>query len=109
MKAVEKGLPPKTHLLLVAEIRDLAAAAYVPFALVGAFVIHMTMRPARRDIAAVAGAALGFAVVSLLHRGAPPDYFGRDIGVPGAFLGLGSMLVLASQWIWAPSGAKWSS
>ncbi len=95
-------------LVLVSEIRDLTAAPYMPFALAGAFVIHMTMTPSRRDLLAVLASALAFAAVYFLHHGAMLTYLGNTIGVPGEFLGLGTLLVLGWQWIWAPARTKWS-
>jgi len=75
-------------LALVSEVHDLTAAEYFPFALAGAFVIHMSMKPARRDVYAVLAAAAVFAMFYVPRHTGDAAYFGSSIGWPGEFLGL---------------------
>jgi hypothetical protein len=88
-------------LILIAAILHIGEAAYIAFAFTGAFVTHVMFQPGRRDLGAAVLAGAGFAAIYRLHHGGMLDFFGNWIGVPGAFLGMGSLLVLAAQWIWA--------
>jgi hypothetical protein len=93
-------------LILIAAILHIGEAAYIAFAFTGAFVTHLMFHPARRDLAASVLAGAGFGAIYYLHHGAVLDFFGSWIGIPGAFLGMGSLLVLAGQWIWAAPDQK---
>ena len=88
-------------LILIAAILHIGEAAYIAFAFTGAFVTHLMFQAGRREISAAVLAGAGFGAIYYLHHGAVLDFFGNWIGVPGAFLGMGSLLVLAGQWIWA--------
>lgn len=93
-------------LALVAAILHMGAAPYIAFALTGAFVMHMAMRPARRDLWSTGALAAMFGAVYFLHHGARLDYFGWMAGLPGGFLGMGSLQVLLARWIWAAAEDK---
>lgn len=88
-------------LILIAAILHIGEAAYIAFAFTGAFVTHVMFQPARRDLAASLLAGAGFGSIYYLHHGAVLDFFGSWFAIPGAFLGMGSLFVLAGQWIWA--------
>ena len=81
-------------------ILHVGSFCYVDFALTGSFVIHMYLRRQRQEIAAVVLTAAGFAVISMLQSVPGPNYIGSFAGRPGAFLGLGSIVVLAVKVTW---------
>jgi hypothetical protein len=93
-------------LVLLAAILRIGSAPYIAFAFAGAFVIHLTQRPTPREITAVVALGAGFAIIYLLTHGPMLDYYGRPLGVLGGFLGMGSLQILASQWIWAAGSVK---
>ncbi len=88
-------------LVLVAAILHVGAAPYIGFAFAGTLVIHLASRPTRREIAALIGAGAIFAAAYFLSGGQTLNYYGRELGIPGGFLGMGSFLVLAARWVWA--------
>lgn len=90
-------------LILAAGILHLGEAGYIAFALAGGFLVHMiTVRPGMGETAATMLAGAGFAGIYLLLHGPFGNFIGRDAAVTGAFLGMGSIVVLAVKWIWAP-------
>jgi PAP2 superfamily len=93
-------------LLLVAGLLHIAAGPYISFALTGAFVMLLMLRPSRWDIAAVTGSAAIFAAVYFLNHGELIDFYGVGLAIPGAFLGMGSLLLVTVQWLWAPESTK---
>lgn len=101
-------LAAATVLGLVATTLDTGAYPYIPFAFAGAFVMHLAMRPPRSDVIAAMASGIGFAAIYLLYRGATVPYFGRLAGIPGGFLGMGSLAILAWQCIWAPPLQRWT-
>lgn len=89
-------------LILAAGILHLGEAGYVAFALTGGFLVHlMIVRPGAGETAATILAGAGFAAIYLLLHGPLGSFIGRNIAVTGAFLGMGSIAVLAVKWIWA--------
>ena len=89
-------------LILAAGILHLGEAGYIAFALTGGFLVHLlTVRSGAGEIAATILAGAGFAAVYLLLHGRFGNFIGRDLAVTGAFLGMGSVAVLAVKWIWA--------
>ncbi len=94
-------------LFLVAGILHLGEAGYIAFALTGGFLVHMiTIRPGVGETAATLLAGAGFASAYALLHAPFGSFIGRNIGVTGAFLGMGSILVLAVKWIWAAPDRK---
>ncbi len=93
-------------LILVAALFRLESSPYIAFAFTGAFIMHMLLRPNRRELAVVLGAATVFSVSYYLHHGTFINFYGAVIAIPGGFLGMGSLLVVTMQWFWAPEGAK---
>jgi len=89
-------------LVLIAGILHIGSAPYVAFAFAGASVIHLTARPTKWEIGLVMVLGAGFGAVYFLNHGSAIDYYGRSLGLPGGFLGMGSLQILASRWIWAP-------
>jgi len=86
----------------------LGSSPYIAFSFAGAFIMHMVLRPSRREVALVAACAAGFGAAYHLLHAEVINFFGAVIGVPGGFLGLGSLLVVTLQWFWAPAAAKHS-
>jgi PAP2 superfamily len=93
-------------LILIAALFRLESSPYVSFAFAGAFVMHMLLRPNRRELAVVVGAAAVFSVSYSLHHGTLINFYGDVIAIPGGFLGMGSLLLVTMQWFWAPDSAK---
>ncbi len=93
-------------LILIAAILHIGEAAYIAFAFTGAFVTYLMFQPGGRELAAAGLAGAGFGAIYYLHHGAILDFFGGWIGIPGAFVGMGSLFVLAGQWIWAAPDQK---
>ena len=87
-------------LVLLAGILRIASAPYIAFAFLGAFVTHVSMRPKASEVGMAVAVGMGFGVVYVLSHGSMLDYYGRSLGFPGGFIGMGSLQVLASQWIW---------
>ena len=86
---------------IVHGLLDLAQNPVLRSALAGAFLIHMSMRPRRAHCAlAVAAGLIASAAYAWLHHGFG-DYLGAAPAVCAAFLGLGSLLVLAAQSVFA--------
>jgi hypothetical protein len=106
-------------LILIAGILHISESAYIAFAFTGAFATHLMFRPERRELLSAILAGAGFGAVyllmnhGLLHPGAFLDFYGSWIAIPGAFLGMGTLFVLGTRWIWAPTapngarGEKW--
>jgi hypothetical protein len=107
-------------LILIAGILHISESAYIAFAFSGAFATHLMFRPERRELISAVLAGVGFGAVyllmnrGLLRPGAFLDFYGSWIAIPGAFLGMGTLLVLGTRWIWAPDalrtktrGEKW--
>jgi hypothetical protein len=106
-------------LILIAGILHVSESAYIAFAFTGAFVTHLMFRPERRELISAVLAGVGFAAVYLLmnhghlHPDGFLDFYGSWIAIPGAFLGMGTLLALGTRWIWAPAtldgtrGEKW--
>lgn len=93
-------------LVVIAVGFRLAASPYIGFAFAGAFIMHLALGPSRKELAVVAACALMFSAVYYLLHGSMLNFYGSAIGIPGAFLGLGSVLMVTLQWFWAPLGAK---
>jgi len=94
-------------LILMAGILHMGDAAYIAFALAGAFLVHMVAaQPTRNDVLATLACGAAFALVYVAHHGSFGDFFGRDIAIAGAFAGMGSLVVLSAKWIWAPVDQK---
>jgi hypothetical protein len=84
----------------------LGSSPYIAFSFAGAFSMHMVLRPSRREVAVVVACAAGFGVVYHVLHGEIINFFGAAIAIPGGFLGLGSLLVVTLQWLWAPPAVK---
>ena len=93
-------------LVFMAATFRVGEAAYIAFALMGAFGIHLATRPTRRELLLTLASAAVFAGIYFLLHGKVGDYWGRTIGVAGGFLGMGSLLLLSCKWIFAPPAAK---
>ncbi len=93
-------------LVLVAALFRLESSPYVAFAFAGAFIMHLLLRPNRRELALVLGAAAIFSVSYSLHHGTFVNFYGAVIAIPGGFLGMGSLLLVTMQWFWAPASAS---
>lgn len=94
-------------LIGMAGILHMGEAAYIAFALAGGFLVHMVAaRPSRREALAAMACGAGFGITYILHQGRFGDFFGREIGITGGFLGMGSVMVLTAKWIWAPAVEK---
>jgi len=89
------------YLGIVHGLLDLAQNPVLRSALAGAFLIHMWTRPRRVHWAlALAIAFIASGAYAWLHHGFG-DYLGAAPAVCAAFLGLGSLLVLAAQSMFA--------
>jgi hypothetical protein len=64
------------------------------------------MRPSRRELAVVAACAAIFGLAYYLLHPEVANFYGSAIAIPGAFLGLGSLLVVTLQWFRAPETMK---
>ena len=93
-------------LATIATVFRLGSSPYIAFAFTGAFVVHAAMRPSRRELALVAACATIFGLAYCLLRGDMTYFYGAAIGIPGGFLGLGSVLLVTLQWFWAPDEVK---
>jgi len=93
-------------LFVVAAFFRLGSSPYIAFAFAGAFVVHMAMRPSRRELAVVAACAAMFGTAYFLVHADVTNFYGAAIGISGGFLGLGSLLLVTLQWFWAPQTAK---
>jgi hypothetical protein len=94
-------------LILVAAILHMGEAAYIAFALAGAFLVHLVAaQPTRNDVLATLGCGAAFALVYVSHHGGFGNFLGREISVACAFAGMGSLVVLSAKWIWAPTDQK---
>lgn len=89
-------------LILLAGILHLGEAGYIAFALTGGFLVHLTtVRPGAREAAATAGCGAAFGAIYVLLHGPFGNFIGHSIAVTGAFLGMGSILVLTVKCVWA--------
>lgn len=93
-------------LVFMAATFRVGEAAYIAFALMGAFGIHLATRPSRRELLLALAFSAAFAGSYFLFHGKIGDYWGRTIGITGGFLGMGSLLLLACKWIFAAPSAK---
>ncbi len=93
-------------ILLFAAVFFEAGESYLAFGLTGALGIHVAMRPSWREMLLVCASSLAFVGMYFLLHGKVSGYFGIEVGFPGSFLGMGSLLVLSSKWIFAPPAAK---
>jgi hypothetical protein len=93
-------------LFVVAAFFRLGASPYIAFAFAGAFVVHMAMRPSRRELAVVIACDAMFGAAYFLLHVDVTNFYGAAIGISGGFLGLGSLLLVTLQWFWAPKTAK---
>ena len=93
-------------LVVVAAFFRLGSSPYIAFAFAGAFVVHMAMRPTRRELALVAACAAMFGAAYFLLHADVANFYGASIGISGGFLGLGSLQLVTLQWFWAPESAK---
>ncbi len=64
-------------------------------------------RPDRGELLLAILAGAGFAGVYWLHHGALLAFYGSLLAIPGAFLGMGTMFVLATRWYWAEPAQRW--
>jgi hypothetical protein len=94
---------------VIAVFFHLGLAPYVAFAFAGAFLMHVASQPNLRDLGAVGACALLFAAGYYLLHGDWVYFYGAEIAVPGGFLGLGSVLVVALQWLWSPAAGRQAS
>jgi PAP2 superfamily len=88
-------------LVLIAALMTIAGSPYIAFAIAGVFVMHIAIEPSRNALVRAAAAGAGFAAVYFLHHGGIGKYFGYLVAIPSAFLGMGSIFTLISEWIWA--------
>jgi hypothetical protein len=91
-------------LILMAGILHMGDAAYIAFALAGAFLVHMVAaQPNRSEVLATLAGGAAFGAIYVAHHGTFGNFFGRELGVAGAFAGMGSLAALSAKWIWAPA------
>jgi len=88
-------------LILTAAILHLGESAYLAFAFTGAFVTHLMFRPERRELLSAVLAGGAFGTIYFLHHGKFLAFYGSSLAIPGAFLGMGTLFVLGTRWIWA--------
>jgi hypothetical protein len=93
-------------LFILAAAFRLGASPYIAFAFTGAFILHIVSQPTRRDLAIVAACAAMFGGPYYLLHADVTNFYGAAIGIPGGFLGLGSVLLTTLQWFWAPAEIK---
>lgn len=93
-------------LVMISAFFHVGSFPSLAFAFTGAFIVHIAMRPSRRELALVAGCAAMFSAAYWLLHGDVINFYGAAIAIPGAFLGLGSLLVVTLQWFWAPESEK---
>lgn len=93
-------------LFVIAAFFRLGSSPYIAFAFAGAFVVHMAMRPGRRDLAVVAACGAMFGSAYFLLHADVTGFYGAAFGIVGGFLGLGSLLLVTLTWFWAPETAK---
>jgi hypothetical protein len=93
-------------LIALAALFHLGSFPYIAFSFTGAFIMHLVLRPSRRELAMAAACAAIFGVIYYLLHGEVNNFYGAAIGIPGGFLGLGSLLVVTLQWFWAPAEVK---
>lgn len=94
-------------LSLIGGILQVGVSAYIAFAFTGAFVTHLMFRPERREIGFTVLAGAAFSAFYVLSHGTLQYFYGNTIAVPGAFLGMGTLFVLGTRWIWAEPSHKW--
>lgn len=93
-------------LFILAAAFRLGASPYIAFAFTGAFILHIVSQPTRRELAIVAACAAMFAAPYYLLHAEVTNFYGAAMGIPGGFLGLGSVLLTTLQWFWAPAEIK---
>ncbi len=94
-------------LFVVAAFFRLGSSPYIAFAFAGAFVVHMAMRPSRRELAVVVACAAMFGAAYFLLHADVTSFYGAARGISGRlFFGLGSLLLVTLQWFWAPETEK---
>ena len=94
-------------LLAIAGAAQIGAAPTTAFAFCGAFVIHMIEKGAsRREVVAAVVSGAAFGTIYVWRHNPTSDFAGSTIGIPGAFLGMGSLFVLVSRWIWTRTPEK---
>ena len=93
-------------LVMIAAFFRLGSSPYIAFAFAGAFVLHTSMRPSRRELALVVAGAAMFSLAYYLLHVERTGFYGAAIGITGGFLGLGSLLLVTLQWFFAPAAEK---
>ncbi len=94
-------------LVLMAGILHMGDAAYIAYALAGAFLVHMVAaQPNRNEVLSTLAGGAAFAAIYVAHHGTFGNFFGRELGLAGAFAGMGSLAALSAKWIWAPAAEK---
>ncbi|HEY2845396.1 MAG TPA: phosphatase PAP2 family protein [Bryobacteraceae bacterium] len=91
---------------LAAALFGLGSSHYIAFAFAGAFLVHVAMRPSRREVALTVACAVIFGLAYHLLCADMSSYYGAAVAIPGAFLGLGSLLVVTLRRLWAADAAK---
>ncbi len=94
-------------LILSAAILHVGESPYIAFAFTGAFVTQLMFRSEPRTVLFAILAGAGFAGVYWLHHGALLAFYGSIVAIPGGFLGMGTMFVLATEWYWAEPAQRW--
>ena len=93
-------------LILAAAILHVGESPYIAFAFTGAFVTQLMFRSEPRAVLFAILAGAGFAGAYWLHHGALLAFYGSSVAIPGAFLGMGTMFVLAARWYWSDAGQR---
>jgi hypothetical protein len=88
-------------LILAAGILHIGSSPYIGFAFCGALLVFSSSRPSKNDVLICAALGLAFSLIYHLHHGPTRSYFGSKVAVPGTFLGMGAVQLLATRWIWA--------
>jgi hypothetical protein len=104
-KCLQTGTLALVFFTLTCLIR-LGSGSFVPFAFAGGFLIYLFLRPSVRQLGAIVIVASVYAAGYRLQHGIFAQIPGSGIGTVGAFLGVGSLIVTGTQWVWSTGDQK---
>jgi hypothetical protein len=84
----------------------LGSASFVPFAFAGGFLIYLSLGPSVRHLGAIVAVASVYALGYQMQHGSFAQIPASGFGTVGAFLGLGSLIVKSTQWVWSAGNQK---
>ncbi len=93
-------------LAVLAGTFQLGVTTFLTFAFTGAFVIQAVANPSWKELAASIAMGAIFALIYFAAHGPASAYAGSWIGLPGGFVGMGSIEVLAARWIWSEGSQR---